>query len=61
MTVKEIAGVRELTAHECSEINGGCWGSIFREGIKLFLKTAAGEAVASFLRNAYSYVCSLFS
>lgn len=23
MTVKEIAGVRELTAHECSEINGG--------------------------------------
>lgn len=25
MTVKEIAGVRELTAQECTEINGGGW------------------------------------
>ena len=61
MTVKEITGVRELTAQECLEINGGCWGTVLREGIKFFLKTAAGEAIASFLRSAGAYIYSLFS
>ena len=30
MTVKEITGVRELTAQECVEINGGGLGTLFR-------------------------------
>lgn len=61
MTVKEITGVRELTAQECAEINGGCWGPIVTGGLSSLFRTIGTEAMASFLRSVGAYICSLFS
>ena len=58
MTVKEIAGVRELTAQECAEINGGGWISVAVRYGKKYAKKLYNE-VSSWC--VFEYLSSLFS
>lgn len=62
MKIQNFNGVKELTMQESEKINGGgCWSPIVTGGLSSLFRTIGTEAVASFLRSAGAYICSLFS
>ena len=54
MTVKEITGVRELTAQECSEINGGGWYIEVCNPFVWLLNYISGQDVPPLISIQYS-------